>query len=75
MVTVYSSPHKLCDKLQGLGEQLVPDNAHMSYESSMAALQRLVNIDASKSMCHLLPIMEGNYFQVVSLIAFLHFLE
>ena len=75
MVAVDSSPYKIGDKLQSLREKFVPDHTHMPYESSVATLQRLVHIHASKTMSHLLSIMVSYDFEIVSLIAFFHFLK
>ena len=75
VVTVDSSPNKFCDQFQGLREEFISYATHMPNECSVATLQILVNVNAGKTMGHLLPIMISNDLEVVPLIAFFHFLK
>ena len=75
MLTVDAFPYEIDHQGEGLLQHLWPDHTNVSYESAVALLEILINIDASESMRHFLILMVSHNFQVVAFIAALHQLE
>ena len=69
VLAIHAPPDEIDNQFEGLWEQLNPNYANVSQESSEALSVALVNIDAGESVRHLSTFVVGDDFEVVSLIA------